>query len=212
MKKTILLVISLLMLHCVFADNTAQSVKYYEKGLVFQSREQWYDASEAFQQALQSNSSFADAWFHLAQVTYELNDFNLALTYLESAEKYAKDSSQVLNLRGACYISLGELDKAKASFDSVIQKYPNDIDARFGLAELKLFTGNYDGAKLLYEDALKRQSNSRKALLSLALLSAETGNFDKAGSYINQALRYHSNDAAVHFLAAYLSSKENKID
>ncbi|MBP5283457.1 MAG: hypothetical protein J6Y93_02185, partial [Treponema sp.] len=36
--------------------------------------------------------------------------------------------------------------------------------------------------------------------------------FDKAGSYINQALRYHSNDAAVHFLAAYLSAKENKID
>jgi len=195
----------------VFAAGKTTAVQYYEKGLVEQSRENWFEASESFQQALQINSSYADAWFHLAQVTYELNDYNLALDYLGSAEKYAKDSSEILNLKGNCYIALGKLEDAEAVFNSVLEKYPNNINSRFGLAELKLFTGNYDGAKLLYQDALKRQNNNRKALLSLALLSAETGNNDKCQEYINQALRYHASDASVHFLAAYLAARQNKL-
>ncbi len=212
MKKTLLILTLVLSgTLCFSSPDKGAVVKLFEKGLMSQSREEWFEASEQFQQVLQINPSYGDAWFHLAQVTYELNDFNLAITYLENAEKYAKDSTEIRNLRGNCYISLGELEKAKEVFDSVLKKYPNDINARFGLAELKLFTGNLDGAKLLYQDALKRQNTNRKALLSLALLSAETQNFDKAQDYVNKALKYHSNDANVHFFASYLAAKQNKI-
>lgn len=212
MKKVFLFLSLILFGGFTFASSEkGTAARLYEKGLLSQSREEWFDASEQFQQVLQINPSYGDAWFHLAQVTYELNDFNLAITYLENAEKFAKDSSEIINLRGNCYISLGELKKAKDAFDSVLKKYPNDINARFGLAELKLFTGNLDGAKVLYQDALKRQNTNRKALLSLALLSAETQNFDKAQDYVNKALKYHSNDANVHFFAAYLAAKQNKI-
>lgn len=211
MKKVFSVLAVFILGFSVFAASAQGAVNYFERGLVEQSRENWFEASENFQQALQLNSSYADAWFHLAQVTYELNDFNLALDYLASAEKYAKDSSEILNLKGNCYIALGKLEDAEAVFNSVLEKSPNNINARFGLAELKLYTGNYDGAKLLYQDALKRQNNNRKALLSLALLCAETGNNDKCQEYINQALRYHASDAGVHFLAAYLAAKQNRL-
>lgn len=183
------------------------AVDFFDSGMAKQNKEDYYGASEDYQQALQANPSYGDAWFRLSEVTYAVGDYSLALTYLESAEKFAKNRTEIQNLRGMIYISLGRLDDAKKVFTDIIRTNPNNIDARFGLAEIDLFSGSFSGARQLYLDALKRQTNNRKALLSLALLSAEMGNFDATQTYIEQALKFHSGDAEVHYLAAYLSAR-----
>lgn len=186
------------------------ALQYYERGIQKQATEDFYGASEDLQQALQQNGAFGEAWFHLAQVTYSLGDYSLALTYLDSALDYAKNRTDMLNFRGLCLISLGRLDEARNVFEAVLKKYPNDIDSRFGLAELDLYNGSFIGAEHQYTDALKRQSNNRKALLSLALISEETGKTAAAEKYIEQALKFHSDDPEVHYLAAYLEAKKGK--
>lgn len=199
----------------VFAQNSVSQnsnpLRFYESGIQKQEKEDFYGASEDFQLALQQNPAFGEAWFHLAEVTYSAGDFNLALTYLDSADKYAKNRTDIQNLRGLCLISLGRFDEAGKVFSVVLKKSPNDINARFGLAELDLYTGSYLGAQNQYQDALKRQLNNRKALLSLALISAETGNNDAAEKYISQALKFHSGDGEVHYLASYLAAKSGNL-
>ena len=190
----------------VFSENLG-ALKFFERGVQKQDIEDYYGASEDFQQAIQANKSYGEAWFHLSQVTYAIGDYSLALTYLEKADKYAKNRNDIQNLRGLILIALGRLDEARSVFNDILKKYPNDINSRFGLAELDLFTGSFIGAKNQYEDALKRQGNNRKALLSLALISSELGNHDTARKYIEQALRYHSGESEVHYLAAYLEAK-----
>lgn len=190
---------------------SAAAVRLYEKGLAKQDMEDFYGASEDFQQALQINPAYGEAWFHLSQVTYAVGDYSLALTYLDSADKYAKNRTDILNLRGMTYISLGRLEDARKTFNSVIKTYPNDIESRFGLAELDVFSGSLNGAQKLYLEALKRQTNNRKALLSLALLSDELGNDSATRNYVDQALKYHSGDAEVHYLAAYLEKKQGNL-
>lgn len=190
----------------------ANALDMFNQGLRKQSQEDYYGAAEDFQQALQENVSFGDAWFHLSEVTYAIGDYSLALTYLESAEKYAKNRTDIQNLRGMIYISLGRLDDAKKVFQNIIKVNPNDVDARFGLAEIDLYNGSFTTAKNLYLDALKRQTNNRKALLSLALLSAEENKYDAAQNYINQALKYHSGDAEVHYLASYLDARQGLME
>ena len=188
-------------------SESLSALKLFERGVQKQNIEDYYGASEDFQQALQANNSYGDAWFHLSQVTYAIGDYTLALSYLEEADKYAKNRTDIQNLKGMILIALGRLDDARKVFTEILKKYPNDIDSRFGLAELDLFTGSFIGAKNQYEDALKRQGNNRKALLSLALISSELGNQDTARKYIEQALRYHSGESEVHYLAAYLEAK-----
>lgn len=188
-------------------SESLSALKLFERGVQKQNIEDYYGASEDFQQALQANKSYGDAWFHLSQVTYAIGDYTLALSYLEEADKYAKNRTDIQNLKGMILIALGRLDDARKVFTEILKKYPNDIDSRFGLAELDLFTGSFIGAKNQYEDALKRQGNNRKALLSLALISSELGNHDTARKYIEQALRYHSGESEVHYLAAYLEAK-----
>ena len=174
-----------------FAQTVSPSaLKYYNSGIEKQNRQDWYGAGEDFMQALRSNEAFGEGWFHLAQVTYETGDFSLCLYYLESAEKYARNRTDILVLRGMCLISLHQLDEAEKVFNSILLEYPNNIDARFGLAEIHLYNGTYDGAENLYLDALKRQATNRKALLSLAVLSSQTGKKSQAEKYIRQRILY----------------------
>lgn len=210
MKIKVFASVLIFALSSVFAQSQT-ALGFFESGLEKQNRDDFYGASEDFNQALQKNPAYGDAWFHLSQVTYAIGDFTLALTYLDSADKYAKNRTDIMNLRGLIYISLGKLDEAKKTFNEILKIYPNDLDARFGLAEIELYSGSYNGAKNLYLDALKRQTNNRKALLSLALLSSETGNDAAAENYISQALRYYSGDAEVHYLAAYLAAKKGSL-
>ncbi len=210
--KGFLLAGALLLCATSLFSQTPKARQFFESGLYKQQHYDFYGASEDFQEALQVNPAYGDAWFHLAQVSYELNDFSLTLSYLDNAEKYSRDNTEIMNLRGLVYISLNRLADARKVFDAMLKKYPNNVQARFGLAELDLYAGSLDGAKNLYIDALKRQGDSRKALLSLAVIAAEEGHDDVAESYLLQALRYHSGDPQVHYLAGYLSARRGKLD
>ncbi|MCR5289861.1 MAG: tetratricopeptide repeat protein [Treponema sp.] len=207
-----LLLAVVMLITCILplaAQKTAKTAsELYTAGVERQSSEDWYGATELFQEALAKNPTYGDAWFNLAQCAYQLGDFELAVTYSENAEKYAKSNTAILNLRGMAYIALGKLTEARTIFEKILSVYPNDVEARFGLAELDLFNGKLTSAENIYRDALKRQGTNRRALLSLALVSAELGKNDIASIYIDQALQYHSGDSGVHYLAAYLSAKQ----
>ena len=193
----------------VFAANKSAQ-EYYNDGFEAQASENWYRAVEAYQEALQKNNAYGEAWYNLAFCTYQLEEYDLALTYLQSAEKYSRSYSSIQNLKGMIYISLGRFDEARDIFNKILKQYPNDVDARFGLAELDLFSGSLSGAEKYYLAALDRQRTNRNALLSLALVSMEKQNWEVARNYINTALRVHSGDAVVHYLASYIMARHGE--
>ena len=188
------------------AQNSPGALEYYDRGAAFLDAGDWFAAADSFHEAVRLNPVYGDAWFLLARATYELGEYELALQYLDQAEKYSREKTNILNLKGFVYISLGKLNDAEAAFRGVLSRYPNDVVSRFGLAELNIFYGRVTSAETLYLDALKRDSANRRALLSLALVSRELGKTAAAEQYITQALRYHSGDAEVHYLAAYISA------
>ena len=145
----------------------------------------------------------------MAQCSYQLSEFDLVLEQLEQAEKFAKNDNAINNLRGMTYIAMGKFDEARKVFLDIIKNTPNDVEARFGLAELDLFDGKVTGAEKQYSEALKRQSKNRKALLSLAIVSAQLGKTENAKKYINQALSSYSNEAEVHYLAAIVCAMDS---
>lgn len=187
------------------------ALEFYESGVKNQRQGDMFKAAEDFQQAVQMNPSYADAWFSLAEVAYSQGEYSLCLDYLESAETFAKERVEILNLRGMCCISLGDFDSAEQIFQKIISEHPNNVEARFGLAEIQLFSGSYNNAQDYYLEALKRQGGNKKALLSLAVLSFEQKNYAAAEKYIRQALKYHSGEADVHYLAAYLEAENGRL-
>ncbi len=188
----------------LFAADSKNILKLYNEAVELQNDENWYTASQYYIEVVNSNPAFSDAWFRLADCSYHLGEFDLAFQYLESAEKYEKDRSEIKNLKGMILLALGRTDEARQIFNEVLKKYPNDIDAHFGLAEIELYDGKFSGAENQYAEALKRQNTNRKALLSLALVCAETKRYTQSEKYLKQAMQYYSGEAEVHYLAAII--------
>ena len=184
------------------AADSKNTLRLYNEAIALQEEENWYTASQYFIEVVNSNPAFSDAWFRLADCSYHLGEFDLAFQYLESAEKYEKDKSEIKNLKGMILLALGRTEEARQIFNEVLKKYPNDIDAHFGLAEIELYDGKFSGAENQYAEALKRQNSNRKALLSLALVCAETKRYSQSEKYLRQAMQYYSGEPEVHYLAA----------
>ena len=201
---TLIFVSALSGLSPLFAADSKNILKLYNEAVALQEEENWYTASQYFIEVVNSNPAFSDAWFRLADCSYHLGEFDLAFQYLESAEKYENNKSEIKNLKGMILLALGRTDEARQIFNEVLKKYPNDIDAHFGLAEIELYDGKFSGAENQYAEALKRQNTNRKALLSLALVCAETKRYAQSEKYLRQAMQYYSGEPEVHYLAAII--------
>ncbi len=190
----------------------ADSQQLYQKGAEAQAHEEWYSAIEFYQTALKENPSYNLVYQGLAECFYALNEYDQALEFVQKARKYRRDDSALQNLHGFILIGLKDLKQAQSLFNSVLKKYPNDAEARFGLAEIEVFQGKLFVASDIYKQALQRQGENRKALLSLALISFETGKIKIAENYIKKALEYHGDNPQVHYFAAYLSARSGDFE
>ena len=205
-RKTVFCALCVLLLTFPLFASPPTAAEFYSRGVERQNSEEWYEATELFLEAVRVNPAYADAWFRLAECAYQLGQYDTALGYLSSAEKYMRNSTAVQNMRGMCQIALGNLSEARRIFEKILTQYPNDVSARFGMAELDLFIGRISAAEGKYAEALERDPSNRKALLSLAFVSFERGNATAASRYMAEALRYHSGEAEVHYMNAKLSA------
>ncbi len=199
----------------VFAQKSTTGVSAqscYKAGQEQQSLENWYEAVECYLEAVHINPSYGDAYFALAQCSAEMGENELALTYLDTASRYIRNRPELINMRGFIYISLGMISEAKEQFEAVLKDYPNDVDARFGLAELEILDGRVSGAENQFLQALQRRPADYKVLISLALVSDSLGKTTNARDYVNRALQYYSGNAEVYYLAGYLAKKQGELE
>ena len=199
-----------LLLFCVLNFGVfGNALQLYEEGKKLQTQGDWYGAIECYKTALIENPSYNLVFQSLAECFYELDEYDQALDYAQKALRYKTNSAELKNLQGFILIGMGDLKGAGALFNEVLKTAPNDVDARFGLAEIEVSSGKLITATELYKAALARQGENRKALLSLALLSFSEGEKPAAKEYIKQALKYHGDNPDVHYFAAYMDALEN---
>lgn len=213
LKNIVIVLILILLSENIFAQRRTNEspVQLYNRALEFQNQEDYYSAIEIYKTVLELNPQYSDAWYNLALCTYNLGNYDLTITYADNAAKYSPNLSTIQNLKGMALLSLGNFADARNIFNSVLEKYPNDVNSRFGLAELDLYEGKISGAEGKFEEALARDSSNRKALLSLALISSEEGTYNLTKKYLDQALFYHSGNPQVHYLASYLASQNGDL-
>lgn len=207
MKKVTTVVLFLFLVYFVFSD----PVLHYNKGKSFQDQENWYSAIEQYQEALRENASYQPSLQGLAECFYALSEYEQALDQVIKAQELKKADPNLINLHAFILIGLGKTSEASSLFSLVLKTWPNDINARFGAAEIELVSGKTASASSLYLDALKRFPENRKALLSLALLSQKAGNSTLARAYILKALQFHGDNPQVFYFAAYVAAMDGQI-
>ncbi|HOX92513.1 MAG TPA: tetratricopeptide repeat protein, partial [Spirochaetales bacterium] len=102
--------------------------KSYREAQALMANGEIYRAVDALMAATAANPAYADAWAALAQCHYELREYERSLEFLAQAVRYGPRTNEIMDLEGFCYLAVGRLDDARASFSAAIAKLPGDRD------------------------------------------------------------------------------------
>lgn len=138
------------------------------------------EAQKYLDNALKLKISTAEGYAGIGYVYFLKKDYANAEKNLLKAvdEKYDK---ALLEL-GQVYAAEGKTDEAKASFESYMEKYPEDASALNQLGEIALSVEDYEGAAVYFEKALDAaEKNDRQNIQrNLVMAYEHTGDFEKA--------------------------------
>ena len=164
--------------------------------------ERYFEAIQAYQEAIEVNPNYVEALIGLAESYYWLEEYDQANRYVSMASRLANSNPRVINLRARIAIGLGQLEDAESAFRRVQELEPNNVDATIGLAELALARGQSAEAVNRLERALRLNPDQRKALLSLILIYEYLDEDETAREYLDIARSVHRGRPEVHILAA----------
>ncbi len=213
-KTSRFLLIFLFLLQGLYAQNSdILNARYiYEQGRQAQLQDNIPLAVEQYRAALNVNPNYFEPIVGLAESFFSLEEYEEALVYLHRARKLDQYNLDLLNLEGRIQIAMHNPALAKELFRQVLAIEPNNLEARFGLAEIDIALGREGNAAQRYIDSLKIAPDNSKALLSLALLHESNGESEAAGRYMELALKYHSNDPRVHYTAGRFYMNTGRIN
>jgi tetratricopeptide (TPR) repeat protein len=174
----------------------------YAQGRAAQLSGDNFKAIELYKTALELNPSYVQPMIGLSETYFALGEFQEALKYAQEAERFDLNNATILDLEGRARIGLGDFSGAAKIFNQVLSTQPNNVEAKFGLAELEIASGEPKSAAASFENALSIAPENRRALLSLILLYDSLGNMARAEQYTKLALQYHPDDALTHYIAA----------
>jgi len=194
------------------ADGQTDPRILYQRGRAEQARSNLLAAVELYRAALIENPAYDEPLIGLAESFFALEEYEEALEYLKQAQAYDRSNLDLIVLEGRIAIALNQPAAARSLFESVLEKQPNNLEARFGLAELDIAQGRTRNASQRYIETLKIRPESQKALLSLVLLSEAQGDLPAARAYLELALKYHNYDPRVHYAAGRFSMEEGNLD
>jgi tetratricopeptide (TPR) repeat protein len=173
----------------------------YREGLAARAQADYYRAVEFLREALLKNPSYFEAVLALAEIYFQLEEYDQALELAGKSLGLSPASIAARVLRGRILIGMGDIPGAQKSFEAVLKEQPNNLDARLAMAELSVAGGKNRGAIAEYLDTLQIAPQNRKALLSLALIHQAAGDDRAAGDYFDLAVRYHGDSPLTHLLA-----------
>ncbi|MGE0273893.1 MAG: tetratricopeptide repeat protein [Nitrospiraceae bacterium] len=158
----------------------ANSLYWFNTGVVAQRAGKREEAARLYQQALALNPRHLDARANLGNVFKELGRLEEAEEAYEHLLRTAPDHVETLNNLGVLYKERGQIEQAVASYNRAIALKPDHAEAQNNLGLIYMDQGRLDQAIACYEKALQAQPGYLTATYNLGIAAMWKGNFDRA--------------------------------
>ena len=179
-----------------------EAILSYNRGVQAFAQNRVLDSIRHFQQAIEINQNYSDAYRETARSFYYLGESDEAERYIMQALQLAPQDTRNLNLYGRILITQGRTDEAEAIFTNILSDERFNNDARIGLGELSTAQGNIIQALEYYQNSLELLPQDHRILLSLAFIYRDQGRISLAEDYIISAVQSNSQNPWLHFYAA----------
>ncbi len=160
----------------------------YESAMDFYNKGQYDQAIEVYQQIIKDMPQFAPAYIGLGLALKDKGaDVDEVLYYYKTAVEKDPTNSQAIEQLGRLYYSIGQMDKARASFEKVLKINPNmpGIKQTLGWIALTGKKANPRRAIIYFLDVIKMDPNPN-AYFGLGLAYFSDNQREKALDMITQ--------------------------
>lgn len=89
------------------------------------------------------------------------------LDAVSEAEAIFAQSSELMNLRGSCYVEMRAFDKATAAFNEALKITPNNTSIRFNVGEVLFVTKQWQQATDIFQEVMREIPENNTALSRL---------------------------------------------
>jgi tetratricopeptide (TPR) repeat protein len=169
------------------------------------------DALELLVKAHKLAPGNTDVIFLMARLSMKQSFFEDAIPLLEEGLKVVPNRPNLLAALGECYFMMGRVDKAKDTFQTLIQVDPSARSYAFmGLAYRHL--GRFDEAVKYLEQGLKADPHDVSCLYNLGYIASRQGQYDLGEKWLKQALDVDPNYAEALLELANLKMRQKKFE
>ena len=153
-----------------------------------------YEAIQDYNEALLINDEFWDCLHNRAMAYQEAGDWSKSIRDYDLLIAH-QDTSIYHQAKALIFTDSKDYDRAIAEFNQVLERNPEDTEAKINLATLDFYLGNKKKAAATLEEILHESPNEAFGYNTLNQIYLELSSLDLAYQAIQQALRVQPSNA-----------------
>src|SRR3989344_918671 len=162
------------------ADNYDKAETLYEKGLYLQAEGFFDEAITVFQEAIECDPEYEDAYFARGCVLMEDERFEEAKGIFTELEEFDPGFPMVASFHGHTCLELGEFEEGSKDFGRALEKNAQDHFAMFGMARLAEANEEYEAALRHIAAAIDLESKDAEYFKLQCRVLTELGHWTRA--------------------------------
>ncbi|MGH9650118.1 MAG: tetratricopeptide repeat protein, partial [Terriglobales bacterium] len=168
-------------------------------GSFYQAQRRWPEAEELFRKAVALRPEEPKAWKSLATVFLAQHKQAEAEQVLATAKKTLQNNPQGYRLLGDLYVSLGDMDRALAEFESLYREHSGELRLKKNYIQLLIAHNRLDAASKLNDEILKANAKDVDGLIRRGQILNQRGFAEEALPSLNTALKSEPDSASAHY-------------
>ncbi len=152
--------------------------------------------------AYAQNGASSDELFQTARhAAFDQKDYPKAISLSKQALAKSSDYSDIRVFLGRVYTWSGKLDSARAAFNYVLDKHPDNDDASFAFGSLEYWNDNSAKALQITNAGLKFHPQSKDLLLLRAKVLNDLKRYSEASNTLDTLIKEDPGNTDAHALA-----------
>jgi len=159
---------------------TAQ--KYFDEAELFMENGLCKEAIEAYKKAIETDPSFISAYYNLAVIYHQTQQFYYAITCLKKAIELDPNDASAFNNLGVLYFTINVFDEAKKHFEKSLEIESNYKEAKNNLEKVQRKTQFLQAQS--FKQSAEAGSNNKRLRIGFVSIW-----FERGQSYVTKTLR-----------------------
>ena len=185
-------------------------IGYYELGIAYGELYRYTEAATYFEQALERDSTMADAHFKLGLIFHRNGLHELAVDHLARSAQYGTQFNRVHFRLGEILYLLNRYDEATIEFGKALEKEPNYLIPRFNLGMSQLAQGHIEVAYLTFQNYAELTVDDPRPYVQMGNIHRRKNELQKAISAYETGLKISFSETEAHYYLAYLLSDQGE--